>query len=316
MNKWQKAGLVVGLTGAVFATAHIINKMVFAGSVSRNVTKVNDTLFYSWKFGNIAYIKRGSGSPVLLVHDLMPYSSSYEWKDILDKLAAKHTVYAIDLLGCGHSDKPNITYTTYLYVQLLSDFVKNVIGKRTDIIATGDSVPMAVMSCYSDASLYGNLIFINPENINKSMLMPRKNSNIIRGLLNSPIIGTMIYNVCMCKNNIKALFSTEFFSNKKTASTDILNAYHENAHLGGSKAKCLYTSIACRYTTAGIAKAVSEINNSIFIIGGGQVDRISSIIRGYFDLNSSIEFCVMEGVKKLPQLENPQELLKQLAIFL
>lgn len=316
MNKWQKAGLIAGLTGTAFATAHIINKMVFAGSVSKEVTKVDDILYYQWKFGNIAYIKRGSGAPLLLIHDLMPYSSSYEWKDIIDRLSTKHTVYAIDLLGCGHSDKPNITYTTYLYVQLLSDFVKNVIGKRTSVIATGDSVPMVVMSCRNDASLFDNLIFINPENINKAMLPPRKKSNIVRGLLNSPIIGTTIYNICMSKNNIKALFSREFFSNKKTASANILNAYHENAHLGGSKAKCLYTSIACRYTTAAIARAISELDNSVFIIGGEQVDRIGSIIRGYVDLNPSVEFCVMNEVKKLPQLENPEELLKQLEIFL
>lgn len=316
MNKWQKAGLIIGVAGATLTTAHLINKMIFAGSVSKDITGTDDTHIFSWNFGDISYIKRGCGSPVLLVHDLMPYSSSYEWKDIIDKLSENHTVYAIDLLGCGHSAKPNITYTTYLYVQLLTDFVKKVIGKRTDVIVTGDSVPMVVMSCYCDDSLYNRLIFINPENIGKSVLGPRKNSNIIRNLLNSPIIGTMIYNICVSKKKINKLFSNELFSNNNVSRETIIDAYYENAHLGGSNAKCLYNSIACRYTTSNIIKAISEINNSIFIIGGGRVDRISSTIRDYFDLNPSIEFCVIEEVNKLPQLEAPTELLEHINTYI
>ena len=60
-----------------------------------------------------------------LIHDLKPESSSYEWKRVVKALAKKHTVYTIDLLGCGYSDKPNITYTAYMYTQLLNDFIVN-----------------------------------------------------------------------------------------------------------------------------------------------------------------------------------------------
>ena len=47
----------------------------------------------------------GRGSPVLLVHGLG--SSGYiEWRFNLEKLAARHTVYAPDLPGFGRSEKP------------------------------------------------------------------------------------------------------------------------------------------------------------------------------------------------------------------
>ena len=75
----------------------------------------------------------------MLVHDLEPASSSYEWHEVRKRLAKNHTVYTIDLLGFGRSEKPNLTYTNYLYVQLLSDFIKSEIGHRTDILATGDA---------------------------------------------------------------------------------------------------------------------------------------------------------------------------------
>lgn len=86
--------------------------------------------YYHWKYGNIYYTKSGKGKPVLLIHDLDPTASSYEWKAVTKKLAENHTVYAIDLLGCGRSEKPNMTYTNYLYVQLMNEFISNVINEK------------------------------------------------------------------------------------------------------------------------------------------------------------------------------------------
>ena len=84
--------------------------------------------------------KKGTGTPMLLLHDLHCASSGREWQYIEDTLAKDHTVYTLDLLGCGRSDKPAITYTNFLYVQLIVTFIKQVIGCPTDVIASGLSV--------------------------------------------------------------------------------------------------------------------------------------------------------------------------------
>ena len=57
---------------------------------------------------------------------------------VIDKLAENHAVYALDLLGCGRSEKPKITYTNYLYVQLISDFIKNVIHEKQMLLPEVD----------------------------------------------------------------------------------------------------------------------------------------------------------------------------------
>jgi len=316
MNKWHKIGMAVGIGSAAISTIHIINKIIFSTSVVTGVTVFNNKLNYKWKFGNIAYTKTGKGKPILLIHDLKNTSSTYEWKEIIKKLSKSRTVYALDLLGCGYSDKPNITYTAYLYVQLLDDFVTDIIGKRTDIAVTGDSCPLAIMACYSNSMIFDKLILINPENIGKSTLIPNKKSNIFRILLNSPIIGTLIYNVCMSKRNIQLYFKNELFYNSEKISKAILNAYHENAHLYGSSAKFLYTSTKCRYTTASIGRAISEINNCIYIIAGDSETNIDLIIEDYISINPAIEVALISHCKHLPQLEKPDALLKQFNIFL
>lgn len=84
-------------------------------------------------------IPKGTGSPILLIHDTLPGASGYEWSKIEDELAIDHTVYTVDLLGCGRSDKSSITYTNFVYVQMISDFIKKIIGQKTDVIASGFS---------------------------------------------------------------------------------------------------------------------------------------------------------------------------------
>lgn len=81
--------------------------------------------------------QKGTGSPILLIHDTLPGASGYEWSKIEDELAIDHTVYTVDLLGCGRSDKSSITYTNFVYVQMISDFIKKIIGQKTDVIASG-----------------------------------------------------------------------------------------------------------------------------------------------------------------------------------
>ena len=41
--------------------------------------------------------KKGTGSPILLIHDALPGASGYEWSKIEDELAVDHTVYTVDL---------------------------------------------------------------------------------------------------------------------------------------------------------------------------------------------------------------------------
>ena len=199
MNKWQKVGLAAGMGTAVIATTHIINKFIFKYATINNYTFENKSEnSYGWKFGNIAYSAYGdkNASPLLLIHDLNAYSSGYEWNNVIQHLSDTHYVYVLDMLGCGHSDKPHITYTTYMYTQLLNDFITNVIGKPTDIMATGSSAPIAIGAAFTNNALYNKILLVSPEAVSRAGITPGKRANIRRKLLSIPVIGTTIYNIC------------------------------------------------------------------------------------------------------------------------
>ena len=171
--------LLILSAGAATTTA-LINKAVKLSAVSKHILESRVSLCYRWRLGNIHYTKmadlngsqKGEGKPGLLVHDLSPASCSYEWHSVRRELAKNHTVYTIDLLGFGRSEKPNLTYTNYLYVQLLSDFIKSEIGHRTDIVATGAAASLAVMACGNSPELFDRLILVNPESLLSCSMVP------------------------------------------------------------------------------------------------------------------------------------------------
>lgn len=315
MSKFKKMGLAAGLGVTTLATINVINNAISKNAVAKEVTKRHDVKTFSWKLGNVSYTVEGKGAPLLLIHDLKSDSCSYEWKYILRKLAKKHKVYTIDLLGCGYSDKPNITYTAYMYTQLLNDFVVNVITHKVSVIATGDSVPLTVMAAYNNPYLFKKLILVSPQSIKQAMVNPGKRSNIRRNILNTPVIGTLIYNICNNRHELNKRFGS-LFENQTLIPKETFRAYHEISHLGGNTAKYLYASTQCHYTTASIQRAISQLDNCIYIISGDKEAQIQETIAEYMDLNPAIEYTLIKDAKHLPQIENPEEFLNALRIYL
>ena len=248
--------LLILSSGAAAATA-LINKAIKLSATSRNVLEEPEALCYKWRLGNIHYTKTGTGKPILLVHDLAPASSGYEWKNLVGKLAETYTVYTIDLLGFGRSEKPNLTYTNYLYVQLLSDFIKSEIGHRTDIVASGSSAALGIMACSNSPELFNQLLFINPESLLSCSQVPGKNAKLYKIILDLPIVGTLIYNIACSKQFITKEFLTNYYYNPYSVKTRIIDAYHESAHLGESP-KSVYASLKCNYVKCNIAAALNQ----------------------------------------------------------
>lgn len=294
-----------------------VNKLLFLTSTIKEVhnhTKKNKT--YEWRFGKIHYTKSGKGTPLLLIHDLIPGSSDYEWQEIIKPLSKTHTVYTIDLLGFGHSEKPAITYTNYLYVQLITDFIKNIIGRRCDTITSGSAASIAIMACRLDESLFNRMMLISPDALANTAKIPTKRTKTLKFALELPLIGTFLYNTMVNYLRIKIDFKKHYFSNSYNITPKLITAYTEASQLYGSNSRYVYSSLRGNYINFSVSRALSEINNSIYIINGADTVNYKQIAKEYQQQNASIETNIIYHAKHFPQLENPSGLLKHCSIYL
>lgn len=81
---------------------------------------------------NMRYWTWGDGATLILLHGLG--SCVETWKYTISPLAPHHRVYAIDLVGCGRSDKPSATYSLVDQAQFLKAFMDALGIKSTSLI--------------------------------------------------------------------------------------------------------------------------------------------------------------------------------------
>jgi pimeloyl-ACP methyl ester carboxylesterase len=86
--------------------------------------------------GKISYLSGGRGENLLLLHSLNLSADS--WNRVFEPLSRNYTVYALDMLGHGDSDKPPKNY-------LIEDYARSVIASMDQLkmdksIVCGNSV--------------------------------------------------------------------------------------------------------------------------------------------------------------------------------
>lgn len=316
MKKHKYKIITLGILAAI-ATGiiYIMNRMIATASILKDMLHSNSNQYYKWRFGNVYYHKTGKGTPLLLIHDLIPGSSAYEWSKVEEELSKKYTVYSIDLLGCGRSDKPPITYTNFLYVQLITDFIKNIIKEKTNVIASGYSASFAVMACHNEKECFNKLILINPPSLALLNQIPNHRSKVFKSIIETPIFGTLVYNMITCAENINDAFIEKYFYNPFHVSSDIKDAYYESAHRNDNAGKFLYASKIGRFMNINICHALEAIDHSIILLTGEHEKNMDEIQESYISCNPSIETTEIKSTCHFPHMEQPKEFLEQISIY-
>lgn len=314
-NNKHKLLTLAALTTIAAGIVHLTNRFVAASAQLKEMLDVSNHNYFEWRFGRVYYTKKGTGSPILLVHDTMPGSSGYEWSRIEDALAAEHTVYTIDLLGCGRSAKIGITYTNFLYVQLLCDFTKKIIGQKTNLIASGFSSSYAVMACLYEKDCFNKIMLVNPTSLGKLSQTPTQKDKLFKLIIEFPIFGTLIYHIVVSRESVSSLFIDKLYNNPFHVDEDIMDAYYESAHKGGYYAKYLYSSLISKYVDINIGHTLQTLDNSIYIVEGENEINADSNVEEYLKFNPAIETAFIKDTKHFPHIENPEAFLEQVGTF-
>lgn len=72
----------------------------------------------------IHYIEEGAGDPILFLHGNP--TSSYLWRNIIPHLTSLGRCIALDLIGFGKSDKPDIEYRFFDHVKYVEGFIEKM----------------------------------------------------------------------------------------------------------------------------------------------------------------------------------------------
>src|ERR1700734_1699431 len=89
------------------------------------------------------YLRAGSGPPLILLHGLLGYS--FSWRYAMPALAPYATVFALDLLGAGFSDRPKVDHSMRARALRVLEFAQRLGLASFDLLGTsrGGAVAMS-----------------------------------------------------------------------------------------------------------------------------------------------------------------------------
>jgi haloalkane dehalogenase len=82
------------------------------------------------------YIESGEGDPIVFIHGIP--TSSYLWRNIIPYLNDYGRCIALDLIGCGKSDKlKSVAYTLDDHIRYVEAFIKNLNLQKITLVVHG-----------------------------------------------------------------------------------------------------------------------------------------------------------------------------------
>ncbi|MDR2650528.1 MAG: alpha/beta fold hydrolase [Clostridiales bacterium] len=240
----------------------ILNRLYFKYRGGKSKPLFYDQ-YYSWRFGYIRYRVIGQGKPLLLIHGIYPGADMAEWKNADASLYQSYQIYTLDLLGFGHSEKPCLSYSAYLYTGLISDFIKDVIKRPAIVAASGYSAAYTVLGYTFEPRLYKKLLLISPAGIENGYELPTFKDHVHKWLLETPILGNSAYIYLISKKDVK--LSRRLWRDCPDASytKPIISA---TAFAGGPNAKLPIIALLCKFLNVKIKDKLNRIQIPLLIL--------------------------------------------------
>jgi pimeloyl-ACP methyl ester carboxylesterase len=220
-----------GVTGALAAT----NRALSNAPVPTNALGGTPRP-WSWHGSEIFATEAGSGPPVLLVHGVYAGASSYEFRKLFARLAQRHRVVAFDLIGCGLSDKPKLSYSAELFVEQIVDAVDALADEPVAVVASSLGAAFAIRAATRARDRIERLAVICPTGLGGTLDKgPKGPGAAITALFRSPVLGEAAFNALASKASIRAFLTKQVYADPTRVTREVVDHYYAVTHQPGAR---------------------------------------------------------------------------------
>lgn len=270
---------------------------------------------YAWKSGEIAFQRLGSGPAVVCLHSFGPGHDAEEWRELAEGLAGRHEVFAPDLLGWGRSDKPSVPYDGELYIELISDFLEDVVGGRATILAAGLGAAYAIQVAVDRPEAVSALALAVPSGIAVSGEEPDVKDALVNRMLRLPILGSSALNVYTSRTAIANHLKRNAFATPDRIDDSRIEHHYHSSHQPGSH--LALAAFLSGYLNHHIEDVLPRVEAPTWIGWGRQAATPSIDVADLWLARlPQAELEVFEGAGNLPHAEIPARFRKPLESFL
>jgi pimeloyl-ACP methyl ester carboxylesterase len=284
-------------------------------AIQRNASEPDESAlggqahFYGWKHGRVFYktsSPENAGPPLVFIHGVGAGASSFMWRKNFDELAKDFRVYALDLVGFGFSDKPSVaSYSADLYVELITDFIRDVSGYPANVIASSLGAAYAIRVADEHPELINAMILNGPAGADALNRRPGMAGAAFYGLLQSPVLGTSFYNVMASERSIRDYARDNlFYDHRRVTDRLVTNLYATSHQPGAQHAIAAFLS---GYLNTDTQSPFARLTQPVVLVWGKQ-DTTTPLAKGTSlqELNSRARLEVFDYCRMMPEQEQPE----------
>jgi pimeloyl-ACP methyl ester carboxylesterase len=257
------------------------------------------------------YLSAGSGPPLLLVHGLLGYS--FSWRFTIPALAQHATVYAIDLLGTGFSDRrPGMDCSFKASGQRLLQFMDKACLESCDLLGTSHGGAVSMMAAALAPERIRRLILVDPVNPWSA------HGKRLTVFLSNPLIAPLFVHFTPHVRSLQAYYYRRMFGDRSRIPPDSIEGYRKPMRIPGSYQYALAVTRTWNRDLGELESMLPRIAHLPILLMWGSLDTAVDPASAV-QLQQRFKNCrlvIFEGVGHLPYEEIPQEFNRALIEYL
>ena len=262
---------------------------------------------------NTRYWKAGKGKhAVVLIHGI---GGCIEfWQSQVEALSKYFTVYALDMVGFGLTDKPDAPYGYRYFTRFLADFFKASGIKKASLIghSLGGGICLQFTVYYPE--MVEKLVLVSSGGLSRRFTLALR-------ILTLPVIGEILMNISM--KNPRSIIESLFYDTSRVRKEWIDVIYRINKLPNTQKAflDTLRNNATVfngtKKSISGIINHLNTINAKTLVIWGKQDDVIPFYVSGIAVRNiKNAALWAIDKCGHAPHFDYPDEFNKRVGEFL
>lgn len=298
----------VGMAALATVNALIARRVIKPMAETRDGKLTGEVDAFRWKHGRISYRTAGpsTAQPLLFIHGIGAGASSLMWQRNIAALSRDFRIYAIDLLGFGFSDKPaTAPYSADLYVELIADFIREVVDSRAHVVASSLGAAFAVRVADEHKELIDSLVLVAPTGADILRARPGMTGAAFYSLLHSPVLGTSFYNAVASERSIRDYARKQLFFDRRFVTERFVAEHYALSHQPG--AQHAIAAFLSGYLNTDVREALARLTQPITLVWGRQdhtnpLEQATELLR----LNPHARLEVFDRCRMMPQEEHAE----------
>ena len=173
----------------------------------------------------VVFQELGSGPPVLLLHSFGPGFDSGQWRSAAEVLAESHRVYVPDLPGWGRTRGPAGSHHPDPYLNLIEDFLTEVVREKAIVAAAGIAAAYAVQIALDEPEQVAALALVSPLGLGKD-----RDRSFAARLVGLPLVGALVLDLLTACTALEHHLRREVYAAPERVDAALLEHHYRASH--------------------------------------------------------------------------------------